>query len=99
MAQFDVYRLTGLKGLGVDIQHDHLGQLPTRLIVPLLTPEDFAGGMARLNPNIRFDGTDLVLKAEFATAVNVRELGQPLGNIAAERDSIIAAMDMLVTGI
>lgn len=99
MAQFDVYRLTGLEGLAVDIQHDHLDQLPTRLIVPLLAPDDLAGGMGRLNPNIRFDGRDFVLKTEFATAVDIRELGQPVGNIAAERDRIIAAMDMLVSGI
>jgi hypothetical protein len=40
-----------------------------------------------------------VLKTGFATAVNERELGQPIGYIAGDCDHIIAAMDMLGTGI
>ncbi|MEE4238211.1 MAG: hypothetical protein V2I51_15930 [Anderseniella sp.] len=40
-----------------------------------------------------------MLKAGFATAVNVRELGQTIGNIAGDRDHIIAAMEMLAAGI
>jgi len=99
MARIDVYRITGLMGLGMDVQQDHLGELSTRLVVPLLPLQDFAGAMARLNPGIGVDGTDFVLKTEFATAVNVRQFGQPIGNIAVEHDRIIAAMDMLVTGI
>jgi toxin CcdB len=99
MAQFDIYRLRALNGYGVDVQHAHLDQLPSRLILPLLTPAAFAGGISRLNPLVEINGENFVLKTEFATAVSARELGNPIGNLSHYRDQIIAAMDMLVTGI
>ncbi|MDX1716355.1 MAG: CcdB family protein, partial [Anderseniella sp.] len=99
MAQFDVYRLKALNGYGVDIQHAHLDQLPSRLMLPLLPPAAFAGGINRLNPLVEVNGESFVIKTEFATAIGVRELGKPVANLSDHRDQIIAAMDMLVTGI
>ncbi len=98
MAQYDVY--PGNPGLGfiVDIQHDLLDHLPTRVMVPLL-PVETGGRVQRLNPILTIEGKEHMLAANLVFTISGRELGKPVANISEDHLAISGAIDMLVSGI
>lgn len=99
MAQFDVYNLPGLSGYAVEVQHAKFADMKTRVVVPLMAPAALAGGFSRLNPKLELLGEELLLMPQLTATVPVNYLEKPVGNLSNYRDKIIAAMDMLVTGI
>jgi toxin CcdB len=98
MARFDVHRVAGQRGFLLDVQADHLAALPSRIVVPLLPPSTALPAIRDLNPVLRFDGKDVALMTHYLTAVPRAELGPAIGNLAAERDAITRALDLLLTG-
>lgn len=99
MAQFDVYEDKSSPGLLLDCQADLLSHLDTRLVAPLLAPEDAPKPARRLNPTFDIDGAPYVLVTQFAGAMERRELGPQRASLAEHRSEIIAALDVLLTGI
>lgn len=97
MAQFDVYEVDG-GGLVVDCQSNFVARLRTRLVVPLLTAAEGPAPLPRLNPEVKVNGTILVFYADLAGAVPLSDLGRPVGTLAEDRDTIIDALDLLITG-
>lgn len=95
MAQFDVYRLVD-GGLVLDCQNDLFDEIGTRFVVPLVPPAESAPSNAYLNPTFRLDGEELSMVTQFATAVRTRELRTRVGSLAAQRDQIVRAIDVLV---
>jgi toxin CcdB len=81
------------------VQSDMLSQLGTRLVVPLYR-QDVAGGapLTQLCPVILFQGVSLVAVVPEAAGIPMRELGPVVGDLAAHRAEILAAMDLLLTG-
>jgi len=98
MSQFDVYALAD-GALVIDCQTDHFSDIRTRLVVPLVHVREAPQQQPRLNPILRVNGEDLLLLTQFATAIPAAELRRPLGSLAGDRLKIIAAFDMLLTGL
>jgi toxin CcdB len=98
MARFDLYRAPGGSGLLLDVQSDLLEPLSTRVVVPLLPAGSAPQPARRLNPVFLIGGAGHVMMTQFVAAVPVLELGAAAGSLAAERDRVTAALDMLMQG-
>ena len=105
MAQFDVYRNTNPASRTriaclLDIQSDLLDSLSTRVVVPLCKPELLKGKLAdRLNPVFEVEGRRMVMLTPELAGVSAKNLGAPIANLAGERRAIIAALDLVISGI
>jgi toxin CcdB len=101
MAQFDVYRNPG-RGtfpLLVDVQADLLAQLATRVVVPMARRKRFGKPITRLNPLCTIRGVEYVLVFQELAAVPLSALGAPVTSLSSRRDELVAAIDLLFTGI
>jgi len=105
MAQFDVYRNANPATRArvpylLDVQSDLLDTLATRVVVPLCKPEVLRGKLAeRLNPVFEVEGRKMVMLTPELAGVSRKALGEQIANLANRRDSIIAALDLVITGI
>jgi len=105
MAQFDVYRNANPATRAripylIDIQSDLLDTLATRVVVPLCKPAVLKGKLAeRLNPVFEIEGRKMAMLTPELAGVSRKILGERIGNLSDERRSIIAALDLLITGI
>ncbi|MBL6457323.1 CcdB family protein [Belnapia sp. T6] len=98
MARFDLHRLDGT--LVVDLQHELLDHLPTRVVAPLLPPDRAGRPVRDLNPVMTLEGAPHILAVHLLAAVPRRELGPPVGTLEGDYDSILRAVDMLLlTGL
>ncbi len=100
MAQFDIYRGRG-EGVDflLDLQDEMLENLSTRVVAPLALPETVGTPMKTVNPRISVGGTDYILLVHLLAAIPASSLGEPVGSAASQRDAIVAALDLLFTGI
>ncbi|MCZ7566162.1 MAG: CcdB family protein [Burkholderiales bacterium] len=105
MAQFDVYRNPNPASRAripylLDVQSDLLEPLATRIVVPLCKPEVLGGKPAdRLNPALVIEGRKVHMLTPELAGVSRRVLGERVANLAAERPTIVAAIDLAITGI
>ena len=102
MAQFDVYRNPRRSGfpLLLDVQADLLADLATRVVVPMAPKKTWeVARLSRLNPTVVFQRTEYVLVFQDLAAVPRSVLETPIGSFASHRVDLIAAIDMLFTGI
>ena len=105
MVQFDVYRNANPATRAripylLDVQSDLLDPLATRVVVPLCKPEVLKGKLAdRLNPLFEVEGRKMAMLTPELAGVSRKILGEQIGNLSDERSSIIAALDLLITGI
>ena len=104
MAQFTVYRNKSPRSKTtfpflVDVQSDLLDQLETRVVIPLTRVSGLANApLVHLTPTLTFDGETYVLMTPQLAGVARTDLGPPAGSLAEERQTIVAAIDFLVTG-
>ncbi len=104
MPQFAVYRNKNPKSKGeipylLDIQSDLLGELRTRVVVPLYHKKSTRiKPMTRLTPELEIEGRKLILMTPQLAGVSMKDLGEPVGNLKQNRPEILAALDMLITG-
>jgi toxin CcdB len=105
MAQFDVYRNTNPASRAripylLDIQSDLLDSLATRVVVPLCKPGMLKGRLAeRLNPVFEVEGRELAMLTPELAGVPAKALGAPVASLSDQRGAIVAALDLLITGI
>lgn len=105
MAQFDVYRNPNPATRGrvpylLDVQSGMLEPLATRAVVPLCRPQVLRGKTAeRLNPVFEVEGRKVFMLTPELAGVPSKAVGARVGSLAFERAAIIAALDMLFTGI
>lgn len=98
MARFDLYRVDGV--LVVDLQHDLLSHLPTRMVAPLLPPDRAGRPVRELHPVLTLEGGPHILAIHQLAAVARRDLGPVLGTLNGECDAILRAIDiLLLTGV
>lgn len=83
----------------VDVQSELLSYLPTRFVVPLLDERSSAQPVARLNPTFRTLDHEWLFAPQLAATATLRELGEPVGSLEHEHDAILAALDVLLTGV
>lgn len=105
MPRFAVYRNPNAATrahypLLLDIQSDLLDPLATRVVVPL-SPADasISRAMGTLTPTLRFEGVDYVMLAPQVAGIATRALGPMVGDLSADRATIMAAVDFLTAGI
>jgi toxin CcdB len=104
MSQFDILanpfpRSRERQPYLVNLQSDILARdVDTIVVAPLerVGPDDYAD---RLNPQIIVDGETYIFIAQELVTVRKNVLGRPRGSLAADRDKIIAALDLLFTGV
>ena len=99
MARFDVYALARGGTLVVDCQADLLDGLKTRVVVPLIAESAAPKPARRLNPVFVVGEERFVLMTQFLAAVEGRELGDKVGSLAAESETLLGALDFLLTGV
>lgn len=99
MPRFDLHRAPGGRaGYLLAVQSDLLDHLQTRVVVPLLPPGSVPPAMPDLHPRLDVQGETFILATQLLGAIPRRELGPAIGNLAAEHDTIIRALDLLLTG-
>lgn len=105
MAQFDVYRNPNPATRArmpylLDVQSGLLDPIATRVVVPLCKPQVLRGKAAeRLNPVFDVEGKKVFMLTPELAGVPSKSLGERVGNLASERAAIVAALDMVFTGI
>ena len=104
MAQFDVYLNSNpdtRKTIPylLDIQADLLDMLATRVVVPLVLAEKMELAARQLNPQFKVKGVAVVMSTAELAGITNRSLGEKVASLKNKRDEIIAALDLLFTGI
>ena len=100
MPQFDVLRLrsSAISPFVVDVQADVHSKLTTRIVIPMIPRTRYTQPATRLTPVTRFRDDDYVLVVPFIASVAKSSLGEVVGSLATERATLIAALDLLITG-
>jgi toxin CcdB len=105
MAQFDVYPNPNLASRVrvpylVALPSDLLGTFDATVVAPLRLKFDRdAIPVLRLNPVVRIDGEEYYLRPQELAAIATRSLKKPITNLSPQRDEILAALDLLFTGL
>jgi toxin CcdB len=104
MAQYDVYTnpsssaTTGIPYVVV-IQSDLLDALATRLTIPLAVPDVTTKVPTALCPVITVKGKRLHALAHFAAPLPAKILRRPVDNVAAQANTLVSAIDAVLSGI
>jgi len=102
MAQFDVFRNPkgGVYPLLLDVQSEALARVPSRVVVPLVTVKRYAARpITRLNPVVKVKAIEYVALFQMMASVPRDALGPAVGSLRGRRDDLVAAVDVLFTGI
>ncbi len=105
MAQFDVYRNPNPRSkatapLLLDIQTDLLGGLNTRVVIPLCPAVAMKGRLMKtLTPVFDIAGKSYAMLTPQLAGVTRKDVGAKQANLSAERHQILAALDLMITGI
>lgn len=98
MAKFEVYKAPNGSGYVLDVQTDLLGDLNTRIVVPLLPIATAPKPAQRLNPVFEIGGEAHVMVTQFLAAVPQSLLAGPVANLSDKFSEITAALDMVFQG-
>ena len=84
----------------LEVQSNLLDSLPSCIVVPLAHPEAVkALPILRLNPYVMINGIRLIALTQYLASVPRCLLNSPIANLAPQRDEILAALNLLFTGI
>jgi toxin CcdB len=104
MPQFDVHRNPDPRTRAeipylLDVQSDLLGSLATCVVVPLVSATEMDKPAKRLNPQFNVEGKTVIMSTAELAGIPRRALGEKVGALQEQRAEIIAALDLLFTGI
>ncbi|HSD09602.1 MAG TPA: CcdB family protein [Candidatus Binatia bacterium] len=102
MAQFDLLRHSRSKRYPflLDVQADLLRDLATRIVAPLTSVKRLGGNpIGRLNPVVTVEGAEYAILFQELAALPKAAVGEPMASLRGRRDELIAALDLLFTGI
>lgn len=105
MAQFTVYRnpnaaTRGRFPLLLDIQSPLLDEIATCVVVPLAPATRYkAAPIGRLMPILEIGSERYVMVSPQLAGIPRKALGPAAGNASAQRAEIVAALDLLFTGV
>jgi toxin CcdB len=80
------------------LQHDRAGLIATVIVAPLV-PADIGPLPSRLQPLVTVRGRKYVVLVSQLAAVPKRAIGHAVGNVMEFRYEIVAALDLLFTGV
>jgi len=105
MAQFDVFPNPNSQSRDripyvVVLQSDLLDTFEAAVVAPLrIKHNDLNIPVLRLNPIVNIEGQQHFLRLQEIAAVPTRLLKNPVANLSAQRSEILAALDILFTGL
>lgn len=105
MPQFTVHRnpnpdTRAAYPLLLDIQSDLISDLSSRVVVPLCPAPAMKGKLIKtLMPVFEVDGEQYAMLTPQLAGVSNKQVGGKVADLAQCRDEIIAALDLLITGI
>ena len=103
MARYDVFRNPNPRSrihnpYLLDVQADALAGLKSRVVVPF-SPAEEAPKMPRsLYPLFEIEGCAMVMLTPLVAGVPLASLGEHVGTLEEEGVTILAALDLLLTG-
>lgn len=84
----------------LDVQSNLLSELDTRVVIPLYATTALKGKLlTTLTPTIKIEGKEYVLMTPQLAGIARKELGAEVIELTQHRDSIMASIDFLTTGI
>ena len=84
----------------LDVQSDLLETLNTRVVIPLYIAAAVEGGIiGTLTPRIEVDDAPYVAVTPELAGIPRKALGDQVGDLSDRRYDIIAALDLLLTGV
>ncbi len=104
MTQFHVYRNLDRASQQrfpflLDVQSDLLESLATRVVVPLGEADAKRPPVARLMPVFEVDGRAVVMRTGEMAGIARKAVGEPIASLAERRHEIVAALDVLISGV
>ena len=105
MPQFDVYKNPSKLTQStfpyiLDIQHEHISDIGTRIVVPLGRLQYFKNeNLGKLTPVIEYEGEELILLTPQIASMPRKTLRSPVGTLVHFRTEILAALDFALSGI
>jgi toxin CcdB len=105
MPQFSVHRNPnpGTKAafpLLLDVQSDLIVDLDTRVVVPLCPASARKGQLiGTLTPVFEIDGKSYVMLTPQLAGISKNQVGAIVADLSLHRHEIVAALDLLMTGI
>jgi toxin CcdB len=82
----------------VVLQSDAVSRIDTCIVAPLAPPRTIKL-FERLLPQVAVDGVLYTIAVPDMAAIPTSEIGAPIANLESERYRIIAALDLVFTGI
>ena len=73
--------------------------MATCVVVPLILSEEMGLAAKHLNPQYKIKGMAVVMSTAELAGISNRSLGDKVASLKNKRDEIIAALDLLFTGI
>ena len=83
----------------LDVQSDLIEELGSRVVVPLIAAGRVESAVDRLMPQLLVRGEPMVMDTAHLAGVSRRVIGEPLEDLSHERNTILAALDFLISGI
>ena len=105
MPQFTVYRnpnpeTNAAYPLLLDVQNDLIVDLNSRVVVPLCPASAMKGKLIKtLTPVFEIDGKQYAMLTPQLAGIAKKQVGAKVADLVQCRDEIIAALDLLITGI
>ena len=105
MPQWDVYANPSPRSRDdlpylIDVQSELLGDLGTRLVIPLSRQPQVPSGLPRrMTPLFDIDGETLRLVPQEAGAVDAMALRRPVASLRGQAHRIVDALDAVVSGV
>lgn len=81
------------------VQSDLIESANTCVVVPLITPERAGTPVSRLMPQLRIGDETMVMDTLQLAAIPRAALGAPVADLSVQRSTIMAALDVLISGI
>lgn len=104
MHRFHVYQLRSTTGRAsypvvLNVQSELVDDLHTRVVVPLAPAVVFKGKViSRLMPLLDVDGEPHVMLTAQLGSIRVRDMGKEVADLSSEQFTIVAAIDLLLSG-
>lgn len=84
----------------LNVQSDLVEDLGTRVVAPLYPAAALKGKTLRtLTPTLEVDGKQYVMMTPQLAGIPKKLLGPAVASLSSRRDDIVAALDLLITGI
>lgn len=83
----------------LNVQSALLDGLETRLVIPLSEKKNFNNSpIKELNPIFEFNKTEYLILTQQLSAIHKKNLGPRLADASDQRQTILSAIDLLITG-